>query len=225
MAIINGKEILFNPQFIEGNGGGLPIEVKTEAEMNALLVEENIGRIYRYTGETATYTQGSLYEVILGEGEGNLEFMLLSGGGGGGSSEPTLKYTLTEVVADPTKTDWNCFWFDDYGFQSDTERNQFQAGTRCTSNGSTQNLMYFTLESGTPVYLNAYYGTWQSYGFTGNGSVSAYCLRRYGSYNHNYYKFFPFSSPIASITLNATWLTQSEESRKKVTDHIYCGVI
>ena len=89
MAKLNGKDIMLIGCLL-GGGGGSPIEVSTEAEMTALLVEENIGRIYRYTGETATYTQGSLYEVILGEGEGNLEFMLLSGGGGGGSSENKL---------------------------------------------------------------------------------------------------------------------------------------
>ena len=43
------------------------IEVSTANEMNALLVEDNVGNVYRYVGTTdATYTNGSLY-VVRGE--------------------------------------------------------------------------------------------------------------------------------------------------------------
>lgn len=39
-------------------------EVSTEAEMDALLVSGNIGKVYRYIGEdTDIYTSGDLYEV------------------------------------------------------------------------------------------------------------------------------------------------------------------
>lgn len=45
---------------------GTPIEVATVDEMNAMLVEANIGKVYKYTGETNdTYTNGELY--IVGE--------------------------------------------------------------------------------------------------------------------------------------------------------------
>lgn len=48
-----------------GGGGkkGL-IEVSTAAEMNALLVEANIGKAYKFTGTTDdTYTNGDIYVV------------------------------------------------------------------------------------------------------------------------------------------------------------------
>lgn len=45
---------------------GTPIEVTTGEEMEALLVEENIGKIYKYVGTTTdVYTNGELY--IVGE--------------------------------------------------------------------------------------------------------------------------------------------------------------
>lgn len=44
---------------------GTPIEVATVEEMDAQLVEENIGKIYKYVGETSdVYTNGELYQVI-----------------------------------------------------------------------------------------------------------------------------------------------------------------
>ena len=48
---------------------GFPLEVSTEAEMTAVLsnvAASDIGKIYKYTGTTGTYTQGELY--ILQEG-------------------------------------------------------------------------------------------------------------------------------------------------------------
>ncbi|MBS6447513.1 MAG: hypothetical protein KH382_07970 [Clostridiales bacterium] len=48
---------------------GFPIEVATETEMDSVLVNAtaaDVGKIYKYTGTTGTYTQGELY--ILQEG-------------------------------------------------------------------------------------------------------------------------------------------------------------
>lgn len=40
-------------------------DVATAAEMTALLVEANVGKVYRFTGTTdETYTNGDLYEVV-----------------------------------------------------------------------------------------------------------------------------------------------------------------
>ena len=40
-------------------------DVATAAGMNAVLVEANVGRVYRFTGTTdSTYTNGDLYEVV-----------------------------------------------------------------------------------------------------------------------------------------------------------------
>ena len=44
---------------------GSPIEVATAAEMNALLVEKNVGKIYKFTGTSdGTYVNGDIYEVV-----------------------------------------------------------------------------------------------------------------------------------------------------------------
>ena len=43
---------------------GLPINVSTPEAMNALLVSENVGKVYKYTGTTKdSYTNGNLYIV------------------------------------------------------------------------------------------------------------------------------------------------------------------
>lgn len=43
---------------------GSPIELSTPEEMEAVLVAENIGKIYKYVGETnETFTNGNLYQV------------------------------------------------------------------------------------------------------------------------------------------------------------------
>ena len=40
-------------------------EVSTAAEMNALLVAENVGKAYKFIGTTdSTYTNGDIYEVV-----------------------------------------------------------------------------------------------------------------------------------------------------------------
>ena len=46
-------------------GDGTPVNIATAAEMDALLISSNVGKIYRFTGTTdTTYTNGGLYEVI-----------------------------------------------------------------------------------------------------------------------------------------------------------------
>lgn len=41
-----------------------PVEVLTSSEMDALLVADNVGKIYKFVGETdSTYTNGSIYIV------------------------------------------------------------------------------------------------------------------------------------------------------------------
>jgi hypothetical protein len=49
---------------VGGSANGLPSEVATAEAMDALLVTENIGKVYKYTGATTeTYTNGELYLV------------------------------------------------------------------------------------------------------------------------------------------------------------------
>lgn len=48
---------------IDSISGGIQ-DISSEVEMDALLVEENISKIYRFTGESTTkYVQGDLYMV------------------------------------------------------------------------------------------------------------------------------------------------------------------
>lgn len=77
--ILLGKTAYVNDEKIEGtietyDGAsdvgkavveGTPIELTTSAEMEAVLVAENIGKIYKYVGETnETFTNGNLYQVM-----------------------------------------------------------------------------------------------------------------------------------------------------------------
>jgi hypothetical protein len=39
-------------------------EISTEQEMNALLIADNVGKVYRFVGVTGTYVNGDLYEVV-----------------------------------------------------------------------------------------------------------------------------------------------------------------
>ena len=53
------------------SGAGLPIELASQEVMEAALIEENIGKIYKFVGETnEMFTNGSYYEVI-DDGKGN----------------------------------------------------------------------------------------------------------------------------------------------------------
>lgn len=46
----------------------VPEEVATAVELFQLLTADNLGKVYRFTGETGdTYTSGDLYEVVSGE--------------------------------------------------------------------------------------------------------------------------------------------------------------
>jgi len=40
-----------------------PIEISTDAEMASVLVDANIGKTYKFTGATGTYTNGDLYTI------------------------------------------------------------------------------------------------------------------------------------------------------------------
>lgn len=43
----------------------IPVDIATADEMTALLIDDNIGRVYRFTGTTdENYTNGDLYEVV-----------------------------------------------------------------------------------------------------------------------------------------------------------------
>lgn len=44
---------------------GLPIEIATSEEMDAVLIDENVGKIYKYVGETnETYINGNVYMIV-----------------------------------------------------------------------------------------------------------------------------------------------------------------
>lgn len=43
-----------------------PIEISTDAGMEAVLTSDNVGKVYKFTGTTGTYTNGDLYVVEVG---------------------------------------------------------------------------------------------------------------------------------------------------------------
>ena len=43
-----------------------PIEISTDAGMEAVLTSDNVGKVYKFTGTTGTYTNGDLYIVEVG---------------------------------------------------------------------------------------------------------------------------------------------------------------
>ena len=43
-----------------------PIEISTDAEMEAVLTSDNVGKVYKFTGTSDTYTNGDLYIVEVG---------------------------------------------------------------------------------------------------------------------------------------------------------------
>lgn len=60
--LVSDRKVLVTPT--SNNIGGFPIELSTPEEMEAVLVSENIGKIYKYVGETnETFTNGNLYQV------------------------------------------------------------------------------------------------------------------------------------------------------------------
>ena len=43
-----------------------PIEISTDAGMEAVLTSDNVGKVYKFTGRSNTYTNGDLYIVEVG---------------------------------------------------------------------------------------------------------------------------------------------------------------
>ena len=43
-----------------------PIEISTDADMEAVLTSENVGKVYKFTGTSNTYVNGDLYVVEVG---------------------------------------------------------------------------------------------------------------------------------------------------------------
>ena len=43
-----------------------PIEISTDAGMEAVLTSDNVGKVYKFTGTSNTYTNGDLYIVEVG---------------------------------------------------------------------------------------------------------------------------------------------------------------
>ena len=41
----------------------IPFDIDNDTDMNAVLVAANVGKCYRFTGTTGTYTNGDLYVV------------------------------------------------------------------------------------------------------------------------------------------------------------------
>ena len=60
--VVKGSlSILVNPSPISG----FPIDVATNAEMQNLLIQKNVGKLYKFTGTTdSTFTNGVIYEVV-----------------------------------------------------------------------------------------------------------------------------------------------------------------
>ena len=76
-------------------------DISTSDEMTALLVEANVGKVYRFIGTTdETYTNGDLYEVTINAGEAGLKFRQYA------CVKPQLS-TPQNVSADGTTVSWD----------------------------------------------------------------------------------------------------------------------
>ena len=64
---VEGSTNAINPQDFEAKITALklsvPIEISTDAGMEAVLTSDNVGKVYKFTG---TYTNGDLYIVEVG---------------------------------------------------------------------------------------------------------------------------------------------------------------
>ena len=67
---VEGSTNAINPQDFEAKITALklsvPIEISTDAGMEAVLTSDNVGKVYKFTGTTGTYTNGDLYIVEVG---------------------------------------------------------------------------------------------------------------------------------------------------------------
>ena len=67
---VEGSTNAINPQDFEAKITALklsvPIEISTDAEMEAVLTSDNVGKVYKFTGTSDTYTNGDLYVVEVG---------------------------------------------------------------------------------------------------------------------------------------------------------------
>lgn len=67
---VEGSTDAINPQDFEAKITALklsvPIEISTDAEMEAVLTSDNVGKVYKFTGTSDTYTNGDLYVVEVG---------------------------------------------------------------------------------------------------------------------------------------------------------------
>ncbi|MDY4524383.1 MAG: hypothetical protein SPE03_05040 [Treponema sp.] len=65
-----GSSDAINPQDFEARITALklsvPIEISTDAGMEAVLTSDNVGKVYKFTGTSDTYTNGDLYVVEVG---------------------------------------------------------------------------------------------------------------------------------------------------------------
>ena len=65
-----GSTDAINPQDFEAKITALklsvPIEISTDAGMEAVLTSDNVGKVYKFTGTSDTYTNGDLYVVEVG---------------------------------------------------------------------------------------------------------------------------------------------------------------
>ena len=67
---VEGSTNAINPQDFEAKITALklsvPIEISTDAGIEAVLTSDNVGKVYKFTGTTGTYTNGDLYIVEVG---------------------------------------------------------------------------------------------------------------------------------------------------------------
>ena len=67
---VEGSTNAINPQDFESKITALklsvPIEISTDAGMEAVLTSDNVGKVYKFTGTSDTYTNGDLYIVEVG---------------------------------------------------------------------------------------------------------------------------------------------------------------
>ena len=67
---VEGSTDAINPQDFEAKITALklsiPIEISTDAGMEAVLTSDNVGKVYKFTGTSDTYTNGDLYVVEVG---------------------------------------------------------------------------------------------------------------------------------------------------------------